>query len=71
MILILVSRVDRKFTHMAIVLDPRDNVTILGAVTLEDVIDELLEHDEPDTQALVSTTALVPLHLGHYDFENS
>lgn len=39
---------------MALVTDPKDTVTVLGAVTLEDVIDELLEHDEPEATTFAS-----------------
>jgi len=37
--------------HMAFVHDPKDNLTILGVVTLEDIIEELIDseiYDETD-----------------------
>eukprot|EP01128_Nolandella_sp_AFSM9_P012489 TRINITY_DN9330_c0_g1_i2.p1 TRINITY_DN9330_c0_g1~~TRINITY_DN9330_c0_g1_i2.p1 ORF type:complete len:527 (-),score=95.35 TRINITY_DN9330_c0_g1_i2:134-1549(-) len=40
-------------SHMALVCDPVDNVTVLGVVTLEDVIEQLLETEIYDESDLV------------------
>uniref|UniRef100_A0A6B2L7I0 CNNM transmembrane domain-containing protein n=1 Tax=Arcella intermedia TaxID=1963864 RepID=A0A6B2L7I0_9EUKA len=41
----LLNQFQKGKSHMALVLDPQDNLTVKGVVTLEDVIEQLLESE--------------------------